>query len=144
MFEASVFLTFLSTYLTASTIWWKQLSIVFDDLVSLGKLEQIFDPFVMILRWQKIFDFSLDFLPRIFVLTSWKKWRPALLGKLFLSRQMMLETSRTNGSSYLMLTKRAPRRPAKEYFFVKLTFAELSFCDGPGEEEIFLDVEYNS
>ena len=24
--------------------------------------------------------------------------------------------------------------PAKEYFFVKLTFAELSFCDGPGEE----------
>ena len=141
MFEASVFLTFLSTYLTASTIWWKQLSIVFDDLVSLGKLEQIFDPFVMILRWQKIFDFSLDFLPRIFVLTSWKKWRPALLGKLFLSRQMMLETSRTNGSSYLMLTRRAPRRQ-KNIFSSNWLLPSCLF-DGPGEE-IFLDMEYNS
>ena len=118
------------------TIWWKQLSIVFDDLVSLGKLEQIFDPFVVILRWQKIFDFSLDFLPRIFVLTSWKKWRPALLGKLFLSRQMMLETSRTNGSSYLMLTRRSAA-PAKEYFFVKLTFAELSFWRSRRGGDIF-------
>ena len=136
MFEASVFLTFLSTYLTASTIWWKQLSIVFDDLVSLGKLEQIFDPFVMILRWQKFFDFSLDFLPRIFVLTSWKKMETGIAWQIIFVTPNDVGDEQNKWLKLFDVDKESAA-PAKEYFFVKLTFAELSFWRSRRGGDIF-------
>ena len=141
MFEASVFLTFLSTYLTASTIWWKQLSIVFDDLVSFGKLEQIFDPFVMILRWQKFFwFFRCIFCSELLFLHLGKNGDRHCLANYFCHAKWCWSRAEQMGQVIWCWQGGAP---AKESFFVKLTFAELSFCDGPGEE-IFLDMENNS